>query len=150
MVAAVKTYTDWSIAALESAISENPGESLNNVIRFWLSSIKQNDIGQGIGMQLDFYSEATRNDKIREAMLYSQNATHEKLIGLIKHDQQVGVIDAGLDPLSVARAIMGMVFGIMIHKSLEPDVDLDAYGQVCGAMIKGTFSGPPERQRKKN
>lgn len=147
VIAAVKAYTDWSISELETVISENPGASIIIIIRYWLSGIKQNDIGKGIGMQLDFYSEATRNSKIREAMLGSQNATHEKLIELIKRDQQAGVTNTGLDPLSVARAIMGMLFGIMIHKSLEPEIDLDAYGQVCEAMINGTFSNPLKSRR---
>ncbi len=148
VVAAVKTYSDWSILSLESLISENPDESLNNIIRFWLSLIKQDDISKGISVQLNFYAEATRNNVVREAVLESQDRTHDKLIELIKYYQQTGVINARLDPLSIARAIMGMVFGIMIHKSLDPEVDLDAFGQVCEAMIKGTFSSPPERRRK--
>ena len=142
VVDTVKEYTDWLISTFELVISENPGASIIEIVRFWLSSIKQNGIGQGISMQLEFYAEAARNRKIREAMLGSQNATHEKLVELIQHDQQTGAINAGLDPLSIARAIMGMVYGIMIHKSLEPDVDLEAYGQVCEAILNGTFSNP--------
>ena len=144
VVAVVKEFTDWSVSSLASVISDNPDESIINIIRFWLSSIKQNDLGKSISTQLDFYSEATRNNDIREAVLQSQDATHEKLIECIEHHQRAGVFNAKLDPLSIARAIMGMVFGIMIHKSLEPEVDLDAFGQVCEAMIKGTFSSPPE------
>ena len=144
VVDTVKEYTDWLISTFESVISENPGASIIEVVRFWLSRIKQDDIGQGISMQLEFYAEAARNNKIREAMLRSQDATHEKLVELIQHDQQTGIINAGLDPLSIARAIMGMLFGIMIHKSLDPEVDLDAYGEVCEAMFEGTFSSPPE------
>ncbi len=148
VITVLKGFSDWYISSLDSLISENPNESLNNIFRFWLSIIKQNDISNRISVQLDFYSEATRNKGIREAMLKNQDATHDRLIELIKHNQRAGVFNARLDPLSIARAIMGMVFGIMIHKSLDPEVDLDAFGQVCEAMIKGTFSSPPERRRK--
>jgi AcrR family transcriptional regulator len=148
VVASVKEFSNWSVSSLTSLISENPDKSIIKVIQYWLSTIKQNDIGKGISIQLDFYSEATRNSRIREAMLQSQDATHDKLIELIKHNQQAGVFNAKLDPLSIARAIMGMVFGIMIHKSLDPDVDLDAYGQVFEAVITGAFSSPPKRRRR--
>jgi AcrR family transcriptional regulator len=148
VVASVKEFSNWSVSSLTSLISENPDKSIIKVIQYWLSTIKQNDIGKGISIQLDFYSEATRNSRIREAMLQSQDATHDKLIELIKHNQQAGVFNTKLDPLSIARAIMGMVFGIMIHKSLDPDVDLDAYGQVFEAVITGAFSSPPKRRRR--
>jgi len=148
VVASVNEFKDWMISSLASVISENPNESFAKVIQFWLSLVKQGDIGQSISVQLDLYSEATRNSYIREAVLKNQDATHAKLIELIKRSQQAGVFNARLDPLSIARAVMGMVFGIMIHKSLEPDVDLDAYGEVCEAMLKGTFSGPPVKSKK--
>jgi AcrR family transcriptional regulator len=144
IVAVIKEFQDWSLSSLTSLISENPNESLINVIRFWLSSLEHHDISKNTNIQLDYYSEAMRDSNIREAVLKSQDATHEKLIELIEHNQRIGVFNAELDPLSIARAIVGMVFGIMIHKSLDPEVDLDAYGQVCEAMIKGTFSSPPE------
>ncbi len=144
VIAAVKEFSDWSISSLASLISENPDDSFTNIIRFWLSLIKQNDISENISVQLDFYSEAIRNSSIREAVLQSQDATHDKLIELIEHQQRAGMFNAKLDPLSIARAIMGMVFGIMIHKSLDPEVNLDAYGQVCEAMMTGAFSSPPK------
>lgn len=148
VITAIGEFTDWSISSLDSVISENPNESITKIIQFWISLIKQEDIGTGISVQLDFYSEASRNSKIREAVLKSQDATHVKLIEIIKQNQQSGVINAKLDPLTIARAIMGMVFGIMIHKSLEPEVDLDTYGQVCEAILNGTFSKAPEKPKR--
>jgi hypothetical protein len=39
------------------------------------------------------------------------------------------------------------LFGIMIHKSLDPEVDIDAFEQVCEAILNGTFSNPLKRHR---
>jgi AcrR family transcriptional regulator len=150
VIAALKEFNEWSISSMTSLISGNPNESLLKFIRFWLSLIKQNDIIKSFSVQLDYYSEATRNSSIREVVLKNQDATHAKLIELIKQNQRAGVFNAKLDPLAIARAMMGMVFGIALHKSLDPEVDLDAYGQVCEAMIKGIFSSPPKRRRKTN
>ena len=147
VIAAVKEFNDWTMSSLDSFIYENPDESLNNAIRFWLSLLKQYDISKSVSVQLDYYSEATRNSGIREAVLKSQDATHARLIDLIEHNQRAGVINAELEPLAIARAIMGMVFGIMIHRMLDPEVDLDAFTQVLEAMINGTFSSPLERHK---
>ena len=65
-----------------------------------IKTLKQLDIHKGISVQLDFYSEATRNNKIREAILQSHEATHDKLIELIKQNQGGGAINSGLDPLA--------------------------------------------------
>ncbi len=144
IIAAVKDFNEWSISSLTSVISDNPNESLINIIRFWLSLVKQYEMSKSISVQLDLYSEATRNSGVREAVLKNQDNTHALLIEFIRQNQQAGIINAGLDSLAIARAIMGMVFGITMHKSLEPEVDLDAFGEVCEAMFKGTFSSPPE------
>ena len=150
VVAALREFNDWSISSMTSLISENPDESLIKFIRFWLSLIKQNDNIKSFSVQLDYYSEATRNSKSREAVLKYQDTIHAQLIELIKQNQQAGIFNARLDPLAIARAMMGMVFGIAIHKMLDPEVDLDAFEQVCVAMIKGIFSSPPKRRRRTN
>jgi AcrR family transcriptional regulator len=150
IIAAVKDFNDWSISSLDSLIAENPDESLIKVIRFWLAIIKQNETSKSISIQLDFYSEATRNNSIREAVVKSQAVTHIKLIELIKRNQQSGVLNPELDPLAIARAIMGMVFGIMIHKSLDPETDLDAFERVCEAIFNGSFSSLPPHETNRS
>lgn len=148
VIEVVKEYHEWTLSTIAPLISENPNESLINFIRFWLSTIKENDINHSFSVQLDFYSEASRNNAIREAMLKWQDATHIRLIEFIKRSQQAGTFNASLDPLAVARAVMGMIFANAIHKMLNPEVDIDAYEKVCEAMIKGIFSTPPKRPRK--
>ena len=150
VIAAIKEFTHWSISSLDSLISENPNESLTNIFQFWISPFKQDEISNSFSVQLDFYSEANRNSVVLKAVLELQDATHAILVDLIERNQREGVFNASLDSLSIARAMMGMVFGIMIHKSLDPEVDLDAYGQVFEAMITGAFSSPPKRRRRTN
>ena len=142
VVTAIKEFNYWAMSSLDSLISENPDESFTKIIQFWLSLLKQYDFSENFGVQLDFYAEATRNSIIREAVLKNQDETHARLIELIKRNQRTGAFNAKLDPLSIARAIMGMLFGIMIHKSLDPEVDIDAFEQVCEAILNGTFSSP--------
>lgn len=147
-VAAVEEINAWTLSQMAKLSSEQPGESWQRLLEFWLSFLQQDSRDSNISVQLDYYSEATRNEKIRRAVLESQDSIHDAIIEIIKQNQQAGLINPALDPLSIARAIMGIFFGLGIHKSLDPDVDIEAFSKVMQAMLTGTFAVPPKKHRK--
>jgi AcrR family transcriptional regulator len=140
VISAVKEYTDWSISSVAPILSEKLPDTLAKCVKFWISSVKNNENSKNFSVTLEHYAEATRNSSIRETLLKSQDATHEKLVDIIKYYQQKGIINAKLDPLSIAQLIGGVIFGIAIHRMLNPEVDMDAYSQVCEAIFNGTFT----------
>jgi TetR/AcrR family transcriptional repressor of uid operon len=145
VIATLLHFNDWAVSSITSWISENANEALISFIRFWLSQIEQEDISNGFIIQLDFYSEATRNEVIRKSLLKNQDAIHASFTEFVKQNQEAGVFNDRLDPLAITRTIMGMLFGIMIHKILEPEVDLEAYGQVFESIFNGTFTNQVKR-----
>ena len=147
VTATVKQFSDWSLSSIVPLITQNPDESFINIFKHWLDSIKDSDVS-GFSVQLDFYSETIRNKEIREAIRKSQDATHSKLVQIIKENQESGGISAKLDPQAIARVFVGMVFVLGIHKIIEPDVDAEAYEEVCEAMLTGTFATPPMKRRR--
>jgi hypothetical protein len=78
------------------------------------------------------------------------NATGIKLVGPVKRKQRAGLFNSKLDPLSIAHVMAGMVWAGAVHKMIEPDFDMENFGQVCEAMIKGTFASPPKGRRRTN
>jgi AcrR family transcriptional regulator len=142
---AVAQFSNWSVASLASIISKHPRQPLYAAIRWWVATIKESQ-NPGFSVYLTLYTEAAHNEKIRATVLASQDTTHTVLIRAIKNGQRNGSINPGLDPLSVARTFMGILFGIMIHRMLEPDLDLDSYMEVCEAMLTGAFVAPLEKQ----
>jgi AcrR family transcriptional regulator len=149
VTASVKEYSDWSISQLESLISENPDESFIKYFQFLFSNVKQNDITKSFSVQHDIYSEATRNGSIREAVIKSMNAIGVKLTEPVKRKQRAGLFNSKLDSLSIAHVMAGMVWAGAVHKMLEPDFDMENFGQVCEAMLNGTFSTRPKRRAVK-
>jgi AcrR family transcriptional regulator len=142
VVSALNEFRDWSISSMTPLLSEDQSESLIKYVDFWLSYANQDVSRERFSVTLGYYSEAPRKNNIREAVLKSQDASHEKIMEIVKNNQRAGKINAALDPLSVARVMGSLVFGAAVHKMLNPDINLDAYGQVCKAMIKGTFTRP--------
>jgi AcrR family transcriptional regulator len=145
---AVKRFSSWSVASLATIIKENPRQPLYTIIRWWVKRLKQTK-NSGFSVYMTLYVEATRNNKIRATVLASQDATHAVLVRAIEDAQRNGLINTKLDPLSIARGFMGMLFGIMIHRMLEPDVDLGSYVKVFEAIFNGTFTSPKSHPRLK-
>jgi AcrR family transcriptional regulator len=149
VVSVLKEFRDWSISSITPLLSENQPESLIKYIEFWISYSRQYVSPERFSITLDYYSEAARKNNIREAVLESQDVSHDKIIEIVKNNQRTGKINPKLDPLATARVMGSMVFGLAIHKMLNPGMDVDAYGQVCEAMIKGAFTTPPKRRSVK-
>ena len=140
VVSVLNEFRDWSISSITPLLSENQNESLIKYVEFWISYAKENVSPERFSITLDYYSEAARKNNIREAVLKSQDVSHDKIIEIVKNNQRTGKINPKLDPLAVARVMGSMVFGLAIHKMLNPGMDVDAYGRVCEAMIKSTFA----------
>jgi len=149
IIAVVRRFNEWSRDRLTELITDDGNESLLTIFRFWLDMLRPTERKQTVAMQLDFYSEATRNELIRQALIASQDATHAVLTALIIRNQREGKFDPGLDAEALARAIMSLIFGIAIHKSLEPDIDLDAYREVCETFLRATFITPAKKKEVK-
>jgi AcrR family transcriptional regulator len=143
VAATVEEFSRLSIQGMDSLESEHPDDYLAAYIDFWLEFVAQTELRESFSVQLAFYAEAMRSSTIRESMLKSQAATHHKLEKYIRQKQEAGLFNPELTPESIARTIMGMVFGMAIHRFIEPGVDLEAYGQVLHAFIQGTLCGQP-------
>ncbi len=147
VAAALESFSQWSISELSTFIAEHPGESIARFFHFWLSTIQQSTDSQTTSVQLDFYAEATRNPRLREILQKMQNSIHQKLLEIIHNSQEAGQIKSDLDALAIARIFMSIVFGISIHRTIDPQVDIPALGKVCDAILDGTFAKVQPKRR---
>lgn len=144
VAAAVKMYSEWSLASVESLLKQHTGESFIEIFRYWFKSIMQSDVRDIYGVQMAFYAEAARNNVVRDAMIKNMDDTGARLAGLVKKGQRSGLFNPRLDPESIAHIMVGMVFTAAIHKMIDPDFNLEKYEQVCESMLNGAFSAPPD------
>jgi len=147
IISTMQKNTDWSIASVTPLLAQNQPDILAKCLEFWLSRAREDKNNKYFNITLDFYAEATRNKDIHKAVTGSHELMHNVIIEIIKQNQQKGLINKKLDPLSVARVIGGMIFGAAIHKMLDPNVDVDAYNQACAAMLTGAFAAPPRPKK---
>ena len=138
--AAVEMSQERNSAMIAGAASGNPDQALSKVGQSFLTFAKQADITKAAGVDFALYSEANRNPRIREALRMGQDAVITKLVELVKHNQRLGVFNDRLDAEAITRVLISIFVGIEIHKTLDPDFDLDSYAAVFEAIVEGTFS----------
>ena len=147
--AAMGEFSKVSIQGMDSLEADRPDDYLTAYIESWTEFVTMPDLRESLSVYLAFYVESMRSGTMRESMLKLQDAIHKKLEKHIRQSQEAGILNPGLSPEAIARTIMGMVFGMAIHRSLDPDVDIDAYGKVLQAVINGTLCGQPAKHKKK-
>jgi TetR/AcrR family transcriptional regulator, transcriptional repressor of aconitase len=138
--AAVEMSQERNNAMIAGAASGHPDQALSKVGQSFLTFAKQTDLNKAASVDFALYSEANRNPRIREALRIGQDAVITKLIELVKHNQHTGVFNDRLDAGAITRVLISIFIGIEIHKTLDPNFDIDSYAVVFEAIVKGNFS----------
>ncbi len=93
----------------------------------------------GCAVDVELWGEAFRNPRIAAALRSDIDAVCSAFAGIIRTAQERGDITPRVDPASVARIMLSLFHGMVVQKSLDPDVDLDSYVQALKAMMTGRF-----------
>ena len=89
-------------------------------------------------MNVQVWSEAMRSAEIKEALLtVTFDTLCQAFAELFREAQEQGTVDPQLDSQALAITVMGMFHGLVLHKSLDPEIDM---GRPCGHCIE-VFSG---------
>jgi AcrR family transcriptional regulator len=147
VIATVKDSDTFVLPQLASLSSENPEKTLHNLVDFWVSLLNKlpNELNR---LHMDYYSEATNNEAIRQALLESQANIYHSLVKVFRPDQKADAINSELDPLSLALVMIAMFSGLRMHKLVDSDIDIEAFGNVFKAMVTAFFSVKPEKRFK--
>ena len=142
VISTVKESDTFILPQLATLSSENPEKTLHNLVDFWVSLLNKlpNELNR---LHLDYYSEATNNEAIRQALLESQANVFAGLVKVFRPDQKTGAINSEHDPLSLVLVMIAMVSGLRMHKLLDPDIDIETLGNVFKAMITGYLATKP-------
>ena len=91
-------------------------------------------------MNVQGWSEAMRSKEVREALLTATFDTlGQALTELFQEAQERGELIQDVEPQAVAFTIMGMFHGLVLHRSLDPEIDINACGKAMHAMLQGMF-----------
>lgn len=91
-------------------------------------------------MTIQLWAEAQRSPEIMDAYRETQQNTWQNaLCGILGRGQESGEIDPGFDPESMARILVSAFLGLLLQKSLDPDIDVLSYAATLKLVYHRAF-----------
>ncbi len=119
---------------------DSPLQTVNIIMDHGFSMLSSDSFLEFGMMNVQGWSEAMRSKEVREALLTATFDTlGQALAGLIQEAQERGELTRDVEPQAVAFTIMAMFHGLVLHKSLDPEIDINACGEAMRAMFQGIF-----------
>ena len=118
----------------------SPLESLDFIIDHGLEMLSGEAFREPCMMNVQVWSEAIRSEEIRTALLsVTFDTLGQAFTELFEQAQERGEVDPKLDSRGLAITVMGMFHGLVLHKSLDSDIDIGACGDAMRALYQGLF-----------
>ncbi|HEV8575114.1 MAG TPA: TetR/AcrR family transcriptional regulator [Dehalococcoidia bacterium] len=91
-------------------------------------------------VHIELWAEALSNPRIRDMIVRVDDSIRDAFVTkIVEEGQERGEINTRLDPDAIARVMMAFWDGLVLQKTLDPNVDIWTYVAVMKAMMNGTF-----------
>ncbi len=92
-------------------------------------------------MNIQLWAEAQRSPQIMDAYRETHQKTcQDALTGILVQGQESGEIDPELDATSMARILGSTFLGLLLQKSLEPEIDVLSYTSTLKLVFHRAFA----------
>ena len=116
-------------------------EMLDQLIDLGFGHLADPESIDHILMNIQLWAEAQRSPEIMDAYRESHQKTwQDGLTDILLRGQELGEIDPDLDAVSMARILMSSFQGLMLQKSLDPDIDVLGYAATLKLVYHRAFS----------
>lgn len=88
-----------------------------------------------IKVDIELWAEALRNETIRDILRRSFGSHQRALEEIIEEGQRKGEFSRDFRPETVAQSLFSMFEGVVLLKSINPDIDIASYVAVVKKMI---------------
>jgi len=129
----IATMISWAAAA-------DVKDPLRNLIRVFMPHANQPEVARDAVVAFDLCSQSSRDPDIAKDYRHRLDAALEELVVPVKRQQERGVLDAKLDPYSVATVLVALYQGFRYLRVFYPDIDVDGFSSVCQAMVRGILT----------
>jgi AcrR family transcriptional regulator len=91
-------------------------------------------------VHIELWAEALSNPRIRDMVVRIDDSIRDAFATkIVREGQERGEINARLDPDAVGRVMIAFWDGLVLQKTLDPNVDVWKYVAVMKSMMNGTF-----------
>ncbi|MDA0264322.1 MAG: TetR/AcrR family transcriptional regulator [Chloroflexi bacterium] len=116
-----------------------PLEALDSILEHGLAMLEGEEHREPTMMNIQVWSEAVRSAEVRKALMeVTFNTLGKAFTEIFRQAQERGEVDAHLDPEALGITVMGMFHGLVLHRTLDPQIDTAACGKAMRALYQGT------------
>jgi AcrR family transcriptional regulator len=123
-----------------AALAQDDVSPLNAVGKALYALATQEGIAQAMNMDLELWAESTRNPRVAESLRKNLDAGIARITELVERGQEQGIFSDELEPRAISQVLFSLSIGLEAQMTLNPDMDIDAYFAVWGAIAGGTLS----------
>jgi len=118
--------------------SEDPLKALADLFDFFSRGLQEAaNLGAG-RVNVQGWGEALVNPQLLTSLHQLLEKYLQALSQVVRRGQELGQIDSSFEPLSVARVLLSLYYGLELQKALDPDVDVGEYATaVKGLLLSG-------------
>ena len=131
-----KSIYEARAAYIDTVKQTSPAlRALNEVWDDYERRLTEADTNKAWQLWIQLLSEALRNPRIRESIRRNWDDGEKHAVGLIRHAQEQGEIDEGLDRIATARVWQAVHDGLILLKIIDPEQDVQKYFQAYRALL---------------
>ena len=127
---------------LESTLvdGETALQSIDRVLTAAIGFIDSKEAGESLRLDVGLWGEAVHVPLIRKLLVDAMASTGGLFVELVRRGQRDGEIAPELDPESAARVLVAQVMGLVVQKTMAPEIDLGGCSTIVSALLAGSFA----------
>ena len=104
----------------------------------------------GCALDIALWSEATSNPQVRERLRDYSRSVRNAFAEIVRGLQESGVVNPALDADAVAQVHVSFFEGLVVQRSIDPEIDVWKYLEAVRAITNGEFSLTGETRENKD
>ena len=134
--------------AFEGATSEGgTREVIAQLADIFFGELATPEAPPALRLHVQLWGESLRSPEILEGLTSSRAGVRQHLQAVVERGQGLGDVDPEADPEYLARVLLSAYDGLVLQKSLDPDLDIWRYVDAFKSLVAGVLSGPRQAKR---
>jgi AcrR family transcriptional regulator len=90
-----------------------------------------------VTLLLEVLREAARDEVLRATVAEILREYRAGLARLVRADQEAGTVNRDVDPEALARLVAALFDGLLLHATLDPDIDIEGTAAAVRTLLGG-------------
>jgi len=134
--------------AFEGATSQaGTQEVIAELADIFLGELANPEAPPALRLHVQLWGESLRSPEILEGLTSNRAGVRQHLQAVVERGQGLGDVDPEADPEYLARVLLSAYDGLVLQKSLDPDLDIWRYVDAFKSLVAGVLSGPRQAKR---